>query len=107
MPLDLLVALVAGFLAVALVVGYGTSSILATLSPDRRRLRQLATAGRPIGSADAASILEDRVDPRFSSLPGIPKSPKEMGRLRRRLAMAGYTSPTAVVMYAVANIVSP
>ena len=30
-----------------------------------------------------------------------------MGRLRRRLAMAGYTSPTAVVLYALANLVSP
>ena len=30
-----------------------------------------------------------------------------MGRLRRRLAMAGYTSPTAVVLYALANLVTP
>ena len=56
---------------------------------------------------DDAFTLVDRVDPRFGSLPGIPKSPKEMGRLRRRLAMAGYTSPTAVVVYALANLVSP
>jgi tight adherence protein C len=107
MALDLLVTLVAGFLAVALIAGYGTSSILAALSPDRRRLRQLATAGGPIGSADDTFTLVDRVDSRFASLPGVPKSPKEMGRLRRRLAMAGYTSPTAVVLYALANLVSP
>jgi len=30
-----------------------------------------------------------------------------MGRLRRRLALAGYTSPTAVILYALANLVSP
>ena len=107
MALDLLVTLVAGFLAVALVAGYGTSSILAALSPERRRLRQLATAGGPGASVDDTSTLVDRVDPRFASLPGIPKSPKEMGRLRRRLAMAGYTSPTAVVLYALANLVTP
>ena len=105
MALDLLVTLVAGFLAVALVAGYGTSSILAALSPERRRLRQLATAGGPGASVDDTFTLVDRVDPRFKSLPGIPKSPKEMGRLRRRLAMAGYTSPTAVVLYALANLV--
>ena len=30
-----------------------------------------------------------------------------MGRLRRRLAMAGYTSPTAVIVFALANLVTP
>jgi tight adherence protein C len=107
MALDLLVTLVAGFLGVALVAGYGMSSILAALSPERRRLRQFSTAGGLGASVDDALTLVDRVDPRFKNLPGIPKSPKEMGRLRRRLAMAGYMSPTAIVLYAVANIVSP
>jgi tight adherence protein C len=107
MALDLLVTFVAGFLAVALVAGYGTSSVLAALSPERRRLRQLATAGDVAASADERFTLVDGVDPRFKNLPGVPKSAKEMGRLRRRLALAGYTSPTAVVLYAVANLVSP
>jgi tight adherence protein C len=107
MSFDLLVTLVAGFLAVALVAGYGTSTILAALSPERRRLRQLAMAGAHGSSLDDAFTLVDRVDTRFASLPGVPKSPKDMGRLRRRLAMAGYTSPTAVVVYALANLVSP
>jgi len=107
MALDLLVTLVACFLAVALVAGYGTSSILAALSPERRRLRQLTTAGGSGASVDDTSTLVDRVDPRFKNLPGIPKSAKEMGRLRRRLAMAGYTSPTAVGLFALANLVVP
>jgi tight adherence protein C len=107
MALDLLVTLVAGFLAVALIAGYGMSSILAALSPDRRRLRQLTTTGGPDAIVADTFTLVDGVDPRFKNLPGIPKSPKEMGRLRRRLAMAGYTSPTAVVLYALANLVTP
>jgi tight adherence protein C len=107
MALDLLVTLVAGFLAVALIAGYGMSSILAALSPDRRRLRQLTTTGGPDAIVDETFTLVDGVDPRFKNLPGVPKSPKEMGRLRRRLAMAGYTSPTAVVLYALANLVTP
>jgi tight adherence protein C len=107
MSLDLLVTLVAAFLAVALVAGYGTSSLLAAFSPERRRLRQLATAGGAGAAVDDMSVLVDAVDPRFASLPGVPKSPKEMGRLRRRLAMAGYSSPTAVVLYALANLVTP
>jgi tight adherence protein C len=107
MALDLLVTLVAGFLAVALVAGYGTSSILAALSPERRRLRHLAVAGGPGAGVDDTFTLVDGVDRRFLSVPGVPRSPKDMGRLRRRLAMAGYTSPAAVVLYALANLVSP
>ena len=104
MALDLIVTLVAGFLAVALLAGYGASSILAALSPERRRLRQLTTIGPAGDSLDSTFTLVDNIDPRFKNLPGIPKSPKEMGRLRRRLAMAGYTSPTAVVVFALANL---
>ena len=107
MALDLLVTLVAGFLAVALLAGYGATSILAALSPERRRLRQLATAGGPGENFDNGLSLVDNIDPRFKNLPGIPKSPKEMGRLRRRLATAGYTSPSAVVLYTLANLATP
>ena len=107
MALDLLVTLVAGFLAVALLAGYGATGILAALSPERRRLRQLATAGGPGENFDNGLSLVDNIDPRFKNLPGIPKSPKEMGRLRRRLATAGYTSPSAVVLYTLANLATP
>jgi tight adherence protein C len=107
MALDLIITLVASFLAVALVAGYGASSIVAALSPERRRLRQLSTIGPAGDSFDSALTLVDKIDPRFKNLPGVPKSPKEMGRLRRRLAMAGYTSPTAVVVFAFVNLAAP
>ena len=107
MALDLIITLVASFLAVALVAGYGASSIVAALSPERRRLRQLSAIGPAGDSFDSTLTLVDNIDPRFKNLPGIPKSPKEMGRLRRRLAMAGYTSPTAVVVFAFANLAAP
>jgi tight adherence protein C len=107
MALDLIITLVASFLAVALVAGYGASSVVAALSPERRRLRQLSAIGPAGDSFDSTLTLVDNIDPRFKNLPGIPKSPKEMGRLRRRLAMAGYTSPTAVVVFAFANLAAP
>src|SRR5512145_2881281 len=99
MPLDLLITLVASFLAVALVAGYGASSLLAAMSPERRRLQRLTAAGPSGDGLERSLALVDHIDPRFKTLPGIPKSAKEMGRLRRRLAMAGYTSPTAVVVF--------
>ena len=106
MPLDLLITLVAGFLFVALVAGYGTSAFFSAMSPERRRLRQMA-AGGPAGVVDAQVTLVDTVDPRLKRIPGMPKSPKEMGRLRRRLARAGYTSMTAVVIFTAATILTP
>lgn len=107
MAIDLLVTLVAGFLAVALLGGYGVSSALNVFSPERRRLRQLATAGGPAEGFENDLSLVDNVDLRFKNLPGIPKSPKEMGRLRRRLARAGYTSPSAIILYSLANLATP
>jgi tight adherence protein C len=106
MPLDLLVTLVAAFLFVALVAGYGMSTVFSSLSPERRRLRQLAVGG-PSGVVDTQVTLVDTVDPRLRRIPGVPKSPKELGRLRRRLARAGYTSITAVLIYTGATIVTP
>ena len=106
MPLDVLVTLVAAFLFVALVAGFGTSALVSTLSPERRRLRQMA-AGGPTGVVDTQVTLVDTVDPRLKRIPGMPKSPKEMGRLRRRLARAGYTSMTAVLIYTAATLVTP
>ncbi len=106
MPLDLLVTLVAAFLFVALVAGYGMSTFFSALSPERRRLRLLAVGG-PSGVVDAQVTLVDTVDPRLKHIPGVPKSPKELGRLRRRLARAGYTSITAVLIYTGATIVTP
>jgi tight adherence protein C len=107
MALDLFVSLVAAFLAIALLTGYATSRVLTALSTERRRLRQLTTAGGPGEILEDSAALVDDIDPRFRNLPGIPKSPKDMGRLRRRLAMAGYTSTGAVVTFGLANILTP
>ena len=106
MSLELIVTLGASFMFVALVSGYGASALVSAVAPERRRLRQLTTAG-PTGVIDAKATLIDTVDPRLKRLPGVPKSPKELGRLRRRLARAGYTSMTAVLIFAAASIITP
>jgi tight adherence protein C len=106
MPLDLLVTLAAGFMFVALVAGYATSGLLSATAPERRRLRQMASGG-PAGVVDVQLTLVDAIDPRLKRIPGVPKSPKEMGRLRRRLARAGYTSVTAMLVYVGATIATP
>lgn len=82
------------------------SALLSAASPERRRLRQLAAPGA-IDVSDAGFGLVETVDARITRVPGVPKSPKEMGRLRRRLAMAGYPNATAVVVFALAQLITP
>lgn len=106
MPFDIIVTLTAGFLLVALLAGWATSRALSAVAPERRRLRQLGVAAAyelPVGPV----ALVDSVDPRFKRFPGVPKSPKEMNRLRRRLALAGYQQPSAMVVYAAAQLITP
>ena len=106
MAFDILLTLVAGFLFVALVAGYLTSAALSAVSPERRRLRELGIAG--VGETlDGSLTLVDAIDPKVRRLPGVPKSPKDMNRLRRRLAMGGYNSATALAVYGISTIAVP
>jgi tight adherence protein C len=107
MTFDLIITLSAFFTFIALVAGWGTSAVLSARAPERRRLNQLATAGGAELSLGPMSLV-DNIDPRLKRIPGIlPKSPKEMNRLRRRLAAAGYHSTESMVVYGVAAILTP
>lgn len=106
--MELIVAIGAVFISVALIAGWGVSAVLSAQSPERRRLRGLASAGGPDMALASGSLVDVGIDQRFRRMPGVvPRSPKEMKRLQRRLAMAGYTSPTAVVVYGVATLLAP
>ena len=74
--------------------------------PERRRLRQLGMAGGYESIADAIVLVDD-VSPRIRRFPGVPRSPKKLTQLRRRLAMAGYQQPAAVVVFAAASFIIP
>ena len=105
---ELWIPIVLLFVSVALVTGFGASAVLARTSPERRRLREmtLAPAGGPSGGSVERTGLTEHLDPRLERIArALPKSPKEMGRLRRRLAAAGIESYKAAVVYAVAELV--
>jgi tight adherence protein C len=108
---DLWLALGGLFVAIGLLTGLGVSAVLSRRSPEQRRLRQIATAGVPslLSSGTAKHIgLTERLDPRLERIArSIPKSPKEMTRLRRRMAAAGITSFGAAVFYSVAELTLP
>ena len=106
MAFDIILTLVSGFLFVALLAGYLTSAALSAVAPERRRLRELAVAG-PSDALTGGLGLLDTFDPKFRHLPGVPKSPKDMNRLRKRLAVAGYTSPTAAAVFGMSTFAVP
>ena len=105
MTLDLIVTLVRCLRVRRARLGTGVSRPCCLHGPpERRRLNQLATAGGPELALGPMSLV-DNIDPRLKRIPGIlPKSPKDMSRLRRRLATAGYHAPTSMVVYGVASI---
>jgi tight adherence protein C len=105
-------AVVAGvFISVALLTGLATSAVLTRTAPERRRLRQVAASGAS-GAGGTVALEEVRltevVDPRLQSVArALPKSPKEMTRLRRRLATAGIHSFWAALVYSGAELILP
>ena len=109
MQSDITLALIGVFVAVA--AGCGAIAYLwaGRISPERQRLAQLAaesssgvSAVRSTPIVLDASRVPDTPLQRF-----VPKSPKEMGRLRRRLAAAGYTKPAAAVVYSLSELGLP
>jgi tight adherence protein C len=107
MPDQLTLALTVVFLGVSVVVGLVAWVLMSLSAPERRRLRNLAVAaGVPI--AGGAVALTDEPDPvakRVTTF--VPKSPKEMGRLQRRLTKAGYPGQRAAAFYAVSEMLLP
>lgn len=107
MTLELWIAMSALFASIALMTGFATSAALARSSPERRRLREMtlaAAAGPSLGRMG----LTEQLDPRLERIASkIPKSPKEMSRLRRRLASAGIQGFGAAVFYSIAELALP
>jgi tight adherence protein C len=112
MTLELWLALGGLFVSIALITGLGASALLAGTSIERRRLRQMATAGGGAATLSFGALedvrLTERINPRLKRIAQtMPKSPKEMSRLRRRLAVAGIHSFGAAVLYSVAELTLP
>jgi tight adherence protein C len=106
---NVLLALVAVFISVALVAGWATSAGLERASVVRRRVRGLTdpTVRRDaqIAGIVDASVADDPVIKRVTRF--VPKSPKEMKRIQRRLALAGLHDPKHVAMFVAAELLCP
>src|SRR5438132_1064836 len=105
MTIQLVLILFAIFGSVALVGGLLASTLLTWSTPEQREIRRLSQRG---SSVLAQLQLSDTPAPwikRFQQL--VPKSPKDMSRLRRRLGTAGYRSLTTAVLYGSAETLLP
>jgi tight adherence protein C len=106
MTLELVLGLAGVFLAVCLGMGMAVSWALAQNAPERRRLRAVAAAA-PTGLLIDEKLTETP-DPLLQHLSRLlPKSPKEMSRLRLMLTRAGYTSARAAAYFVGAQLVLP
>jgi tight adherence protein C len=102
---DIALVLVSVFLSVGLVVWVLASAALRWTTPEHREIRRL-TQDRPDIFSDVQ--LTDVPSPwvkRFQQV--VPKSPKEMSALRRRMTAAGYRSAAAAALYAAAEMFLP
>src|SRR6266571_1395282 len=101
MPAWLLLAIGGTFVAVATGVA-SVALLFASGRTSAQRRLEAATASvrvEPRRSAGPATLTErpSRTVERIASI--VPKSPKEMNRLRRRLGRAGFYSLTAAVVF--------
>lgn len=107
MPGDLVLALTGVFIAVALFVGVLASVALARLAPARRRLQEIAVAA-PAGVVTSDLRLTDRPEGMVGRLATlVPRSPKDTGRLARRLGRAGYHGAGPLAVYSLSELFTP
>jgi tight adherence protein C len=96
------------FLAVAGVLSLAGFALLERLSPERRRLAEIADSRVPVSAGPTASLQRGertKFERQFSRF--VPKSPKEMGRLQQKLARCGYHGYLPAVIYAISEVALP
>src|SRR5687768_6355771 len=107
MSTELLVPVVGVFLAMAFVFGAIVMLVLQRTSVEQKRLRAVSVSTGPSLVLEQPQLVE-ALDPRLQKLSkAMPRSPKDMMRLRRHLAQAGFYSFGAAVLYSVAELVLP
>jgi tight adherence protein C len=105
MTAELVLALGALFAALTFAAGYTTLEVLHRKAPARQRLY-----GTGVVSVLATNLplTAGELDPVFvRATRFLPKSPKEMSKLQRRMARAGYHGPRAPIVYSICELGLP
>src|SRR4051794_22007256 len=105
MTLEMTFVLLAVFMSVALASGLLASLALRWATPEQREIRRISHRGvEGIEELQLTDLPSPWVK-RFQQ--AVPKSPKEMSRLRRRLTAAGYRGMGAAAAYGAAELLLP
>jgi tight adherence protein C len=108
MSVTLAVSLVSIFICIALVSQFALSRFLSWSAPERKRLREAGTASTGVlRDGDESQLVETPIPALRQLSKTLPKSVKEMTRLRKKLAAAGYYDLSAAVYYSTAQIAAP
>jgi tight adherence protein C len=100
-----MLALGAMFVSVAVAAGYVMFEVLRRQAPAMQRLH---AAGDGSVLATNLPLAAGELDPRLARANRfLPKSPKDMSRLQKRMARAGYRSPMAPVVYTICELGLP
>ena len=107
MSSEMMLTLVAVFLTVALASGGLATAALSYLAPGRRRLRTMG--GQPTATLvkDPASLTPGMTVGAQRLARFIPKSPKDMSKLQKRMALAGYHGLTPAIVFAALELATP
>jgi len=106
--LTILLLLAAFFVSIALLIGVATSYVVSSASPERKRLRA-AIQGPQRGALPTILTLTSNVEAGGWQTVAkmLPRSRKDMDRLRLRMTRAGVRHPAAPVIYALLEVVGP
>ncbi len=101
----LLLAIVAIFASVALLSGTIGTLVMGRFTTERRRLRSLTAERTAAPLAEDRRLTAEGASTKLKPLSGlVPKSPKEMSRLRRRLARAGHYEGSAPLVFSLSEL---
>jgi len=105
MTAETILTLIGVFLTVGALTGAVVSWWLGRTSSEVRRLETIAAPSGVVLDRPSLTVTLDPMLARLSRL--LPKSPKEMSRLTRRLTRAGYPQQRTAVLYMVAELALP
>jgi tight adherence protein C len=105
MELAILLPIMVLFVAVAVAAGAGAWVLT---DPQLAQQRLSTVALKPVLTGSSRSLLDEKVPTAVKRVRSfVPKSPKEMNRVERRMAAAGYYGPWPATLFAVAELVAP
>ena len=104
---QMILAIVGVFAGIAFAIGAAGMLWLQQTAPEQQRLRALTHPASSGLVLDTPSLSE-QPDPALAKLTRlVPKSPKDMGKLQRRMARAGYPQLRAAVYFSIVELVLP